>query len=132
MTMATSSFLTIPRTWQDWLGAGLGAAVGVSPWAAGDASHEAVVLNAAQIGVLVLGLAVFERVNLRRWGELGQLACGIWLTASPFVFGYADAGQLRYWHFALGPLLTMLAALELWHDWMLQPHKLSDQRKTHA
>lgn len=130
--MATGSFLKNPRTWEDWLGGGLGVAVGVSPWAAGETSHEAAVLNAAQMGVLVLGLAVFELVDLRRWGEIGQLACGIWLTASPFVFGYADAGHLRYWHFVLGPLLTMLALLELWQDRKPRPQVVSDQRKTRA
>jgi SPW repeat len=130
--MATGSFRTNPSMWEDWLGGGIGVAVGVSPWVAGETSHEAAVLNAAQIGVLVIGLAVFELVNLRRWGEVGQLACGIWLTASPFVFSYADAGQLRYWHFFLGSLLMMLAVLELWQDRKLHPHKLSDRGKTHA
>jgi len=132
MTRPTGSFLKSHLRWQDWLGGALGAAVGVSPWAAGETSHEAAVLNAAHIGVLVLGLAVFELVDLRRWGEIGRLACGLWLTASPFVFGYADAGHLRYWHLALGPPLTVLAALELWQGWKLRPQASSDQGEGHA
>jgi hypothetical protein len=127
--MASVSFLKKHRTWEDWLGIGLGVAVGVSPWAAGETSHEIVMLNAAQIGLLVLGLATFELVDLRRWEEIAQLACGVWLTASPFLLGYADAGHLKYWHFALGPLLAALAVLELWQDWNLSHEELSERRK---
>jgi len=127
--MASVRFLKSHRTWEEWLDIGFGVAVGVSPWAAGETSHETVVPNAAQIGLLVLGLAAFELVDLRRREEIAQLACGVWLTASPFLLGYAGAGHLRYWHFALGPLLTMLAVLELWQDWNLSHEELAERRK---
>ena len=99
--------LTTHRAWEDWLSSGLGLVVGVTPWLAGETSDENVVLNAAQIGLLILGLALFELVEPSRWEEIGQLACGMWLTASPFVFAYSDAGQLANWHIALGRSLAI-------------------------
>jgi hypothetical protein len=116
------------RTWQDWLGVVLGVSVGASPWVAGETTDEGVVLNAAQIGLLILGLAVFELVDLRRWEEVAQFGCGAWLSASPFVLGYANDGNLRYWHFTLGAIVAMLAALELWQDWRLSDEEL-ERRK---
>jgi hypothetical protein len=46
------------------------------------------------------------------------------LIASPFIFGYADAGTLRYWHFILGIAVVLLAALELRQDWKLSDAEL--------
>ena len=59
------------------------------------------------------------RFDLRRWEEGLETACGLWLIASPFIFGYADAGTLRYWHFVLGAAVVLLAVLELRQDWIL-------------
>jgi hypothetical protein len=44
---------------------------------------------------------------------------------SPFAFGYADAGMLRYWHFTLGAAVALLEAAELWQDWKLSNHELA-------
>ena len=121
-------FLKSHRTWEDWLAMALGVAVGVSPWAADETSNEAVVLNSAQMGLLILGLAVFELVDLHRWEEMAQLACGIWLLVSPFPFGYAHEGSLRYWHFVLGAFVVALALLQLWQDWQLSDEELARRR----
>jgi hypothetical protein len=48
----------------------------------------------------------------------------LWLIASPFIFGYADAGTLRYWHFILGIAVVLLAVLELRQDWKLSNAEL--------
>lgn len=45
--------------------------------------------------------------------------------ASPFILGYADAGMLRYWHFVLGALVALLAAMELWRDWRLSEKEIA-------
>jgi hypothetical protein len=49
---------------------------------------------------------------------------GLWLIASPFIFGYAEAGALRYWHFVLGAAVVLLAMLELRQDWKLNAAEL--------
>jgi hypothetical protein len=120
--------LTTHRTWEDWLVAGLGLVVGLAPWLAGETSDEDVVLNAAQVGLLILGLAAFELVEPNRWEGIGQLACGMWLTASPFMFAYDDGGQLGNWHIGLGIVIIFLASLELWQDWHLTDDELARPR----
>ena len=76
-----------------------------------------VVLNSALTGLAVLALAQLELVRLRRWEEVAQLLCGLWLSASPFIFHYAHQDHLRYWHWALGATVSILAVFELWQDW---------------
>jgi ABC-type uncharacterized transport system permease subunit len=127
--MVSWRFLNAHRTWQDWVALGVGILIGLAPWLTGETADRAVVLNAALIGVLVFVLAEIELVKLRRWPEMGQLACGLWQTASPYVFGYAGAGKLRYWHFALGALVALLAALELWQDRRLKEEELAKRER---
>ena len=92
---------------------------------AGETDNQAVVLNGMAVGLVVLALAAFEFVDLRRWEEVAEFACGSWLIASPFVYDYAGVGQLRFWHFALGVLVALLAALEFWQDWKLSAQQLA-------
>ena len=73
----------------------------------------------------MLALGASEVVDLRRWEESLETACGLWLIASPFVFGYADAGTLRYWHFVFGFAVVLLAVLELRQDWELSDDELA-------
>jgi hypothetical protein len=49
--------------------------------------------------------------------ETGQILLGLWLVLSPYIFGYFNAGGLRFWHSTLGGLVILLAVLELWQDW---------------
>ena len=111
--------------WEDCVSMVLGVLNALTSWMVGDAGSQAVAANAAIIGILVLTLGVSEFFYLRRWEEGLETACGLWLIASPFVFGYADAGPLRYWHFALGAAVVLLAVLELRQDWNLSRAELS-------
>ncbi len=112
-----SRLFMIHRSWEDWLGMALGLAIALSPWASGDAVAHPAVWNAALVGVAVFFIAELEYVALRRWEETAQVALGLWLVLSPYVFGYFEAGSLRFWHSTLGGLVILLAALELWQDW---------------
>ena len=62
-------------------------------------------------------MAFLERVRLHHWEEVAEIVLGAWLIALPFIHGYAGAGALRYWHFALGGIVVLLALHELWQDW---------------
>jgi hypothetical protein len=123
--MAGIRVFTIHQTWEDWLGIGLGLLIGLTPWITGEADSNIVTYNAMLIGVLVLALGAFEISDLHRWEEGAEIACGVWLIASPFMFGYADAGALRYWHFGLGAIVVLVAVLELWQDWRLSDKELA-------
>lgn len=122
--MRPYSFLKNHYTWEDFLGLLLGVVIVASPWLAGQMPSPMVSLNAGLVGTLVFALAALSFVGLQRWEEVIELLCGVWLIATPFVFGYANAGQLRYWHFALGCVVAVLAALELWQDWRLSTKEL--------
>jgi hypothetical protein len=114
--MVSRRFLQSHRAWEDWLGVVLGLLIVPSPWSAGQTEDRAVVLNAAVVGVFVLMFAELELVALQRRQEVAELVLGLWLVASPIVFGYADAGDLRYLHWVLGGLVALLALLELWQQ----------------
>jgi O-antigen/teichoic acid export membrane protein len=116
-TMAIKDILKAHRTWEDGAGLMLGIMIGLSPWFYDEPVVPAVVLNSGLIGLAVLALAQLELVRLRRWKEIAQLGCGLWLSASPFIFHYAHQDHLRLWHWALGAGVSVLALFELWQDW---------------
>ena len=122
--MSGIRFFNVHRSWEDWVGMLIGVLIVFSPWLAEQQHDQAVMWNAVLVGALVLGLAQLEYVSLRRWEEIGELACGLWLIASPFTFAYAESGALRYWHFILGAIVVLIAALELWQDWKLSDKEL--------
>ena len=127
--MSGMRFLSIHRPWEDWISMLLGVLIGFSPWLAEQQHDQAIIWNAVLVGALVLGLAQLEYVSMRRWQAIGEIACGLWLIASPFTFGYAGAGTLRYWHFVLGAIVALLAVLELWQDRSLSDKQLAGHGK---
>jgi hypothetical protein len=110
--------------WEDCVSMSLGGLIVLTSWIVGEVGSQAVAINATIIGILVLVLGASEFLDLHRWEEGLEAVCGLWLIASPFIFGYADAGSLRYWHFVLGAAVLLLAALELRQDWKLSNAEL--------
>jgi hypothetical protein len=125
VTMAGMRIFGVHRTWEDWLGIVIGALIVISPWLANAFDSQLAVMNAVIVGVLVLSLAGMEIVVLRASEEWLELACGLWLMASPFAFGYAGSGELQYWHFGLGAVVALLAVMELRQDWNLSDDELA-------
>jgi hypothetical protein len=124
--MAGIRLFNVHYLWEDFLSMCLGALIILTSWMVGDAGNtQAVAANATIVGILVLALGASEFLDLRRWEDGLETACGLWLIASPFIFGYADAGTLRYWHFALGAAVVLMALLELRQDWRLSDAELA-------
>jgi hypothetical protein len=117
--MAGIRLFNVHYLWEDVLSMGLGALIVLTSWMMGDPITQAAEANAVIVGILVLALGASEFLDLRRWEEGLEAACGVWLIVSPVMFGYADAGTLRYWHFILGAAVLLLAVLELRQDWKL-------------
>jgi SPW repeat len=115
-TMSSIPFFNVHRSWEDWISMLIGVLIGFSPWLAGQQDNPGIMGNALLFGLFVFGLAQLTYVSLTRWEEIGEIACGLWLIASPFVFGYADSGTLRYWHSVLGAAVVLIAVLELWQN----------------
>ena len=123
--MAGIRLFNIHRTWEDWSGIVIGVLIGLSPWLAGQQDNPTLTWNAIIVGTLVIALAALELAELHRWEETAEIACGLWLIASPFTFGYVGAGTLWYWHIVLGAVVVVLAVLELWQDWTLSEKELA-------
>ena len=80
----------------------------------GNASDFDVLINAALVSLALLISTAFELVGLHFWQDASELLCGLWIAVSPYALGYAEVGQLRYWHVALGAALLLLATINLW------------------
>ena len=121
--MSDFRFFKTHRTWEDWLGMLLGVLIVLSPWFPTQASQEIaadrgyVILNTFAVGIIILCLGQLEYVALQRWEEVVEIVLGLWLIASPYMFGYSGDGVLVFWHSGLGGLVVLLAALQLWQDW---------------
>jgi hypothetical protein len=123
--MAGLRLFNVHYIWEDCVSMALGALIVLTSWLIGDGGSQIVAVNTVMVGILVLALGASEFVDLRRWEESLETACGLWLIASPFIFGYADAGTLRYWHFVLGAAIVLLAMLELRQDWELSDAEIA-------
>ena len=110
--MAWSETLKSHHTWADYLGVALAIVIGLSPWFREDSLPSAAYINAAVVGFALLLLAQFELIANRRWEELAQLAFGIWMVASPFVFGYSHHAFVSWFQWVLGSAIVMLALFE--------------------
>jgi hypothetical protein len=131
--MSDFRFFSTHRPWEDWFGMLLGGLIVVSPWFPFQSSHETMdaersvmILNTFVIGMLVFGLAQLEYVALQRWEEVAEIALGLWLIASPFIFGYSGDDMLKVWHASLGVIVVLLGALQLWQDWRLSDQELAN------
>jgi len=124
-TMTGIRIFNVHYLWEDCGSMVLGALIVLTAWMVGDVGSQPVAINATIVGLIVLALGASEFLDLRRWEEGLETACGLWLIASPFIFGYAYAGTLRYWHFVLGAAIVLLAVLELLQDWKLSKAELT-------
>jgi hypothetical protein len=114
--MSTAGFPSARRALQYWSIIALSIFIPVAALL-GESSDLNVPMNAALLSLALLASTVFEFVCLHVWHDMSEFLCGLWLIASPFFFGYADDGQLRYWHVAAGAVLVFLAIFNLWSDW---------------
>jgi hypothetical protein len=55
---------------------------------------------------------------------VAEIMLGLWLIASPYMFGYSGEGMLRFYHSSLGGIVVLLAALQLWQDWGLSDQEM--------
>ena len=129
--MSDFRLLGTHRTWEDWCGMLLGVLIILSPWFPNQTGYDVIdsdrsmmILNTFTVGMIVLGLAQLEYVALQRWQEIAEIILGLWLIASPAIFGYANDSLMLLWHSVLGILVVLLGALQLWQDWDLSEEDL--------
>ncbi|GGA97100.1 hypothetical protein GCM10011491_26750 [Brucella endophytica] len=102
------------RSWEDNAIMALGAIIFLSSLFFPATDNIAIVINTMLVGAVITALGIMEVARLRRWQEVLAFLAGLWVIASPYAFDYADA--LRSWHVALGVIVAVIAALQLWQD----------------
>ena len=124
--MAENKKVESHPAWEDWLGFALGIIIVMTPMLSGEQVDSSIQVATAAIGLLIVAASFFERMQIlegaeepsREWEEVLEAMLGGTLIALPFIYGYADSGTLRYWHFALGGLVLLLAVVELRRDYV--------------
>jgi hypothetical protein len=107
--------------WEDWASMTIGVLILISPWTTQSAELGYLTVNAILVGCLVIMAAWLEFAWLefmvpQVWEEWVELALGLWLVASPWVFGYSQFVVPTAMHIVLGALVALLAVSELWQD----------------
>jgi len=114
--MAMTLNLSTHRHWEDWCAMGVGIVILISPAIAQITDSPYATLNAVVVGLLVMLLAWQELMLLEIWEEYLELAVGLWLAASPWLFGYSEFGLPTGMHVALGGAVAVLAIVEFCQD----------------
>lgn len=104
------------RRWQDWANMALGLLLAASPWLLRFTGLEAATLNAVIIGGLVFALSALALTLLDRWEAYISGMLGIWAILSPWLIGFTAYGMAVAAHVALGALVVVIAAIEIWQD----------------
>jgi hypothetical protein len=110
--MAMTSF-SLPKHWEDWIGAFLGlwllASPNVIPY-----GESAATQNAFLVGVLLLAIAFVEITTFRAWEEWINVILGAWLVVSPWVLGATLIATTNL--VIVGLLVLALALYEIWDE----------------
>jgi SPW repeat len=114
--MPSTRFFNVHRSWEDWCSLGLGLLILLSPMIAQTSESPYMALNAVVIGLLLMLFGWSELMLIEAWEEYLELVLGLWLVASPWVFGYSHFPLLTAAHIVLGGVVAALAVLELWQD----------------
>ena len=114
--LANLNIFKVHRSWEDLFSAALGVLLLVSPILVQGDMPPRVMSSVLLAGIVVLAVSLFEVMMAGRWEEVIQFVLGLWLAVSVFVLDYGAAGQLRVWHFVIGALVALMAAIEFWQD----------------
>jgi hypothetical protein len=98
----------------------LGAVLFISSWFfAGLASQNAFVCGMIIVVISLAALAAFAV-----WEEWLNLILGLWILVSPWVLGFSGTDAMNA-HVAIGAIVAILAAIELWILYRSPPPRTS-------
>ena len=98
------------KHWQDSVNGVLGAALILSPWAAGFADSTLATGNAVLVGFALIATALGAILAPKVWEEWTEAGLGLWLVLSPWVLAYSQV-QAAMFVAVFGGLVV---ALSLW------------------
>ncbi len=119
--MVFAANLRTHQQWENWLGILLGIVIALAPWPflieeMHAANMQYIALNAMIAGLVIASLSALEIEVVAPWEEWAAMVLGLWVAASPWLFGYATINDLMLAHLVFGLIVAGLAALELWQD----------------
>lgn len=104
-------------TWEDLVNLLLGAWLFIIPWSV---SHSlpnlymsAAMWNFWIVGLVVFAVAALALQNIKPWKEWTNLAAGVWLLLSPWMFGYNTQPGLLWNSVIVGLAVSVLSGLAL-------------------
>jgi hypothetical protein len=100
----------------------LGAFLFFSPWIFGFTA-DAPSTNARICGLVIAVVSIAALALFAIWEEWLNLIVGLWLIASPWVLGFAGTAAALNVHLAVGFLVAVLAAIELWFMYQHPPRR---------
>lgn len=100
------------KQWQDIVSLIAGVGLAAAPWALDvlDAD-QAMVYNAIAVGIAIAFFALADLAKEERWEPIASLLLGLWAVASPWVLGFATAGNMMIATVAAG---AIVAVVSLW------------------
>lgn len=99
------------KHWQDPVNAVIGAALVLSPWAAGYAEEMVATTNAVVVGLALIATAFGAMLAPKAWEEWTEAILGLWMVISPWALGYGHL-QMAMLVAAVGGLAVV--ALAVW------------------
>ena len=110
--MAKIAF-SLPKHWEDMVGAVLGLWLFVSPWVL-DYGEMTATQNAVVVGFLLIATEFVTLSMFRVWEEWINVILGAWLVVSPWVLGAALVPTVNF--VIVGLLVLALALYEIWDE----------------
>ena len=92
----------------------LGVILLISPWLIGFATERAATWSAVIGGAVIAVMALAAFARLLEWEEWVNLVAGLCVAVSPWLIGFASVRAATWKHLAIGLLVAVLAAVELW------------------
>ncbi len=102
--------------WQDPVNAALGAALLLSPWAAGYFGETGATTNAVVVGVALIAASLGAMLMPQAWEEWAEAVLGLWMVLSPWVLGFSHRTEAMFVALVVGMVVVMLSLWTLATD----------------
>lgn len=99
--------------WQDWSNLVLALWLFASSWLLGYSQAPIAAWNAYAVATVVAVFSIAAMVKFAQWEEWINAAVGLWLIASPWLFGYTDMAGATWSHVITGVLIIGFSGWEL-------------------
>jgi uncharacterized membrane protein HdeD (DUF308 family) len=101
----------------------LGLILLLCPWLLGFETTRSASWTAGTGGLVIAVISAAALTQRAEWHEWVDLAAGLGLVASPWLFGFMDVTTAAVIHVVLGGLVAALAAVEIWRFHSTPPAK---------